>query len=531
MAGNEAVPESLGAESAQTQMCLKKHRFPQDLAILDELPCFISILELSVKGNPRRLWGSAAWLQHKDQTMAEFTDLELGSSTQHWKSNFYQLGLDTEIERRATDFENTLYPRDNRPRRLLHCCRPIWFQGNQRPSTLLAMFNTDNSSLDTATRGEPLDFHFEGNICKEMHKYPEGLEVLNDVPIFTVLYDLKDAGCPRKLWANSAWLAQIGQTLEEFQSFDLAGNASAGMLEIMQEIGRQVQLERKVISFPHTVYNGNKAIGVVGVLRPVSFEGTDTPLCMCTYLPQDNLENIEDQQHAPFGSKELIWNIARPPSPAVEEIEVVSAESPPNCCQECIEWRQRYQLLEDRKARLQDQLNCANDKIAQAGTLSNHIREELWECCSSIHEMTVEDESEAQSTHTTFTVLLEPPPGGTGRVVELASSRDYAHKKEEMNKLKAELGSLKATLHGSTLSENHLKELRELQEAAARMIEEAREHAEQVAALREELAASRDEERRLGMEVARLQGKLWSAGQVPTPLNRLPVLWMRMYGC
>ena len=200
-------------------------------------------------------------------------------------------------------------------------------------------------------------------------------------------------------------------------------------------------------------------------------------------------------------------------------------DSPSNCCQECLDWRQEYQKLEHINAHLQDHLNQANERIAQAGSLGISMREELWECCSSIHEMAIENESGA---HKSFTVLLEPAPGGTGRVVELSSFRDYAYKKEEMYRLQTELGSLKATLQVAAVNfvdsnEDHLKELKALQEAAARMIEEARDHSEQVAALRAEVAASGEQEKRLRMEVARLQEELRSSGQVPTPQSHRPL--------
>eukprot|EP00961_Rhodomonas_salina_P181537 2450260-Rhodomonas_salina.1 len=52
----------------------------------------------------------------------------------------------------------------------------------------------------------PLEF--QSRQCKKSFKYPEDLDVLNNLPNLVIIYDLWEKNNAKRLWANAAWLAE-----------------------------------------------------------------------------------------------------------------------------------------------------------------------------------------------------------------------------------------------------------------------------------------------------------------------------------
>lgn len=95
------------------------------------------------------------------------------------------------------------------------------------------------------------DFIFKSEICSKVHKFPEGLEVLNEVCTMVCVLDYRSFENPKKVWANAPWLEFSGETLQEFQGYDFAGNMSQGVKEKSYLLGREIHVERKTLHFEY----------------------------------------------------------------------------------------------------------------------------------------------------------------------------------------------------------------------------------------------------------------------------------------
>lgn len=124
--------------------------------------------------------------------------------------------------------------------------------------------------------------------CLRPYKYPQDLELLNETACFTVMYDFAEEGNPKKVWANAAWLQYVGQTLEEFQSFDFAANTSAHIKKQMWQMGQAIQIKKETMSVEHTAYPRDKPVRVLMVQRPIMFEEMEHPLILVHYFNGDN---------------------------------------------------------------------------------------------------------------------------------------------------------------------------------------------------------------------------------------------------
>lgn len=144
----------------------------------------------------------------------------------------------------------------------------------------IAFYNTDNSSMDQETCDEPLNFHCLDNVLQRTYQFPQSLEVLNDFPCFCAVYDLREQGNPKQMWANAAWLNYLGQTLDSFQGSD------GGSLRADLEDVRTSTIEhRTAFVARHRIEHKGAVVLVEGIYRPVLFEGFDAPLVVCTVVP------------------------------------------------------------------------------------------------------------------------------------------------------------------------------------------------------------------------------------------------------
>eukprot|EP00961_Rhodomonas_salina_P006704 90992-Rhodomonas_salina.5 len=99
------------------------------------------------------------------------------------------------------------------------------------------------------------------------------------------IFDYSEYGNPKKLWANAAWLALSGDTLEAYQNYDLAGNTSLSVKDKMFYLAQQIQKEKKVVGFEWTIFPNDVPIRVHHQMRPIQLEGMDHAVILCNFLP------------------------------------------------------------------------------------------------------------------------------------------------------------------------------------------------------------------------------------------------------
>eukprot|EP00286_Rhodomonas_abbreviata_P001878 CAMPEP_0181290542 /NCGR_PEP_ID=MMETSP1101-20121128/1468_1 /TAXON_ID=46948 /ORGANISM="Rhodomonas abbreviata, Strain Caron Lab Isolate" /LENGTH=647 /DNA_ID=CAMNT_0023394831 /DNA_START=91 /DNA_END=2031 /DNA_ORIENTATION=+ len=298
MVSSDGDGETLDALQLNGEICAKVHKYPDDLELLNEVACFSLIYDFSEMGNPKKVWASAAWLSYVDQTLEDFQQYDFaGNTSEPIKRQMFDLGQEIQIKRKAINLEHTAYPSD-RPVRLLLMQKPIVFEGMKNPLILVQYYNCDNSLVDDKTKGDPLDFNFQGEVCKKVHEFPRGLELLDEVPCFALIYDFYDYGNPKKYWANATWLKYTGQSMQEFENSDFGFTSLTA--EQMQFIGKEVQVERKTVSFETTIYPRNKLLRVLCVFRPLLLQGMEHPQIVCNYLPPQPHAGALDQAYILF---------------------------------------------------------------------------------------------------------------------------------------------------------------------------------------------------------------------------------------
>eukprot|EP00961_Rhodomonas_salina_P217167 2934352-Rhodomonas_salina.1 len=113
----------------------------------------------------------------------------------------------------------------------------------------------------------PLDFQVK--LCQRTFKYPDDLELLNELPCFVIIYDLWEENNAKRLWANTSWLEYTGQTLEQFQAYDFTGNTSAHVKSRQYVMGKDIQNDRKRVNFEYTMYPNEEPLRVVLLHQPI----------------------------------------------------------------------------------------------------------------------------------------------------------------------------------------------------------------------------------------------------------------------
>ncbi len=122
---------------------------------------------------------------------------------------------------------------------------------------------------------------------------------------------MNDAKNPRKLWANLSWLNHLGLTLEEFQTNDPNSESLALTSEAIARLGREVQRDRRVVSHSHVMRVKGLPQRLVGVFRPVLFEGM-AALTICTYVPPTTDEpesGCSAAQQSALEYNEQVWTV------------------------------------------------------------------------------------------------------------------------------------------------------------------------------------------------------------------------------
>lgn len=285
--------EAMNPINLQHDIGARIHRYPVDLDILNEIGCFVIIYDFLELGKPKKLWANAPWLTYIGQTLDEFQKYDFSSNVSApVKKIQYDVGQQVQIGRQTSNLQLSMYPVDV-PLMALAMHQPLVVESRE-PLLLVSTFNSDKVTADSAKMAPPLDFHFKGNLCANVHLFPEGLELLNELPLFAVIYDFQEPASPKHLWGNTAWLVHIGKTLEEFVSSRFQLVAPARLHEEIFTLWQEVQLKRKTFSFETIIDCSDEQLRSRAVFRPIMFEGMSSPLVLCAYVPPDDLSS--DQQ-------------------------------------------------------------------------------------------------------------------------------------------------------------------------------------------------------------------------------------------
>lgn len=294
--------EELDPLQITREICSRSHSYPSGLELLDEVPIHVVINDFLEAGKPRKIWANAPWLQYSKQTLQEFQDYDFAANVAApVKKVMYEVGQQVQIGRKVSNIKINLYPLD-KPVPVIVMHQPLMIESREHPLLLQSQWNNFSPDDDRSTMADPLRFDFKGNICKRAHRFPEALELLNELPTYFIVYDFRDPTRPDHLWASSAWLHALTMTQKEFQAARFATVTPERINQELHSILRNVQHGRNVLSFECVLDCLDPPVTAQAVLRPILFTHFEHAMVLCTFVP---LEATVAKQQASKNTRKI----------------------------------------------------------------------------------------------------------------------------------------------------------------------------------------------------------------------------------